>query len=79
MSVISFITNIKLIFWELNKTLLTSNNKEINNDEIKTFEEFDIELGKNQYYKKITNVQTNYNNNFPLYDLEIGNKSIIYE
>jgi hypothetical protein len=73
MSIITFISNIKLKFWELDRN--QSINKSISNTcQILNDYEPDLEAGEGYYYKK----QENFVSLLPSsYDLEKGYKSII--
>jgi hypothetical protein len=75
MSVITFISNIKLKFWELDRN--QSINKTISNTcQILNDYEPDLEAGEGYYYYK---KQENFMSIYPSYDLEKGYKSIINE
>jgi hypothetical protein len=77
MSIITFISNIKLKFWELDKNQ-SINNKSISNTcQILNDYEPDLEAGEGYYYYK---KQENFVSILPSsYDLEMGYKSIINE
>jgi hypothetical protein len=70
MSLITFISNLTLKFWEPKEELNTSNKNTICTDNYDY--EPDLEAGEGYYYTKCKN------NNI-LYDLEMGDKRIIYE
>ena len=76
MSIITFISNIKLKFWELDKNQTI--NKSISNTcQILNDYEPDLEAGEGYYYYK---KQENFVSILPSsYDLEMGYKSIINE
>jgi len=70
MSLITFISNLTLKFWEPKEELNTSNKNTIctyNCDY-----EPDLEAGEGYHYTKFKNINI-------LYDLEMGDKRIIYE
>jgi hypothetical protein len=75
MSIITFISNIKLKFWDLDRNQTI--NKSISNTcQILNDYEPDLEAGEGYYYKK----QENFVLILPSsYDLEMGYKSIINE
>jgi hypothetical protein len=77
MSIITFISNIKLKFWELDRNQ-SINNKSISNTcQILNDYEPDLEAGEGYYYYK---KQENFVSLLPSsYDLEKGYKSIINE
>jgi hypothetical protein len=75
MSIITFISNIKLKFWELDRNQ-SIGGKSISKCQISNDYEPDLEAGEGYYYYK---KQENFVSMLPSYDLEKGYKSIINE
>lgn len=71
MSLITFISNLTLKFWEPKEELNTSNNKNTICTDNYDYEP-DLEAGEGYHYTKFKNINI-------LYDLEMGDKRIIYE
>jgi len=69
MSLITFISNLTIKFWEPRELNNSNDKNTICTDNY----EPDLEAGEGYYYTKFKN------NNILLYDLEMGDKRIIYE
>ncbi len=76
MSIITFISNIKLKFWELDRNQSIGGKSISNTCKLLNDYEPDLEAGEGYYYYK---KQENFVSILPSYDLEKGYKSIINE